>query len=317
MSRRPDIAEVVGMLADRMPELARELCGEPTQRNRDEQRYRRRGSLSVIISGPKRGSWYDHEAGCGGDALGLVAHMRGCEMRGACGWALSWLGVAGNHAPAPRQHRPVEPSKTAMEASSTLELARSIWGGAQPAVGSVVATYLASRGLILPTDAPIRFHPSCQRGAERLPAMVALMTAPQSGEPVGVHRTFLRHDGSGKAEGTAKMMAGNAGVIRLSGVTGQQGRLGLAEGIETSLSVLQRGGWGPVWAATSAGGISAFPVLEGIEELHLFADADEAGLKAARNCGRRWATAGRRARAIWPPAGDWNDALRHTNERAA
>ena len=72
MSRRPDIAEVVGMLADRMPELARELCGEPTQRNRDEQRYRRRGSLSVIISGPKRGSWYDHEAGCGGDAAGTT-----------------------------------------------------------------------------------------------------------------------------------------------------------------------------------------------------------------------------------------------------
>ncbi len=309
MSRRPDIAEVKELLADRMTELARELCGDPTQRGRDEHRYRRKGSLAVVIAGRKRGSWYDHEAGAGGDALGLVAHMRGCAMRDAWEWALDWLGVSDRRDIPPRPHRPVESPETQQEASRTLGLARTIWTEAQPAAGTLVEIYLALRGLVLPADAPLRFHPACPRGAERLPAMVALMTSPQSSKAVGVHRTFLRHDGSGKADGQAKMMVGNAGVIRLAAGPGAQRRLGVAEGIETSLAVMQRG-WCPVWAAASAGGIRAFPVLPDIEELHLFADGDDAGLGAARECGRRWAAAGRKARAIWPPAGDWNDALR-------
>jgi len=34
--------------------------------------------------------------------------------------------------------------------------------------------------------------------------------------------------------------------------------LGLAEGIETALAVMQRAGWSPVWAATSAGAMDRF-----------------------------------------------------------
>ena len=53
--------------------------------------------------------------------------------------------------------------------------------------------------------------------------------------------------------------------------------LGISEGIETALAVVQRVGWGPVWATGSAGGIRNFPTL--IERtLHIFVDHDEAGI---------------------------------------
>ena len=307
---RPDIPEVAAMLASRMSELATHLCGEPTERGRDTWRYRRKGSLAVVVQGAKRGSWFDHEAGQGGDALGFIAHLDGKPMREAYRWALGWLGVDPHGWTPERPERPVAPPESKIEASKTLAMAQRIWVEAAPAAGTVVETYLASRGLVLQDAAPIRFHGSCPRGPERLPAMVALMVSPATGEAAGVHRTFLRPDGSGKADGKAKMMAGHSGVICLTPPRDVGNVLGVAEGIETSLAVMQRGGWRPVWAATSAGSIAAFPVLPRIGTLHLFADADMAGLNAARGCARVWAMAGRKARVIWPPAGDWDDALR-------
>ena len=40
-------------------------------------------------------------------------------------------------------------------------------------------------------------------------------------------------------------------------------------------------GWAPVWAASSAGAISKFPVLSGVECLTIFADCEEVGMNAA------------------------------------
>ena len=192
-----------------------------------------------------------------------------------------------------------------------------LWRECVPAFGTVVEAYLLSRGLELIVGAPLRFHPRCPRcprcprgATERLPAMVALMTDPVTGEPCGIHRTFLRSDGSGKAEGQAKMMAGSAGVIRLLPDEDVTLGFGLVEGIETGLSVMQRYGWRPIWAATSAGGIAHLPPLPGIEAVTIFADADGAGHKAAAACASHWIGAGREARINLPPAGDFNDLHR-------
>jgi hypothetical protein len=89
--------------------------------------------------------------------------------------------------------------------------------------------------------------------------------------------------------------------------------LGVAEGVETALSVMQGAGWRPVWAATSAGVIRIFPILPGIECLTIFADMDDrgAGLEAARACAARWGGAGREAHIWAPPVGaDFNDAFK-------
>lgn len=261
----------------------------------------------MVVQGAERGSWYDHEAGRGGDALGLVAHLRRCSMREAYAWAVNWLGIS----PAERRPLPRAVAPNGPAASSTLDLARQLWRESQPAGGTLVAAYLASRGLTLPAGAPLRLHPACPRGAERLPAMLALMTDPATGQPCGVHRTFLRGDGGGKATGQAKMMAGHAGIIRLVPDAEVGAALGVAEGIETALRVMQGFGWSPVWAATSAGGIARLPVLPGIEALTVFADGDPAGQRAAADCADRWQEAGREVTlCLAPPGEDFDDTAR-------
>lgn len=305
----PAMCDVAALLAERIADLAPELVGsEPTTRGRTEWRWRGKGSLAVHVSGPKRGRFYDNEAGVYGDALALVAHLRRTSMREAYLWALAWLGLDGRREPREVLRRlellPDLPQRPPETEVAKADLAARLWREARPAAGSPVERYLAGRGLTLPPDTPLRFHSSCPRGAERLPAMVALMTDPASGAPCGVHRTFLLPDGTGKAPGQAKMMLGAAGVVRLVPDVAVTAGLGIAEGIETGLAIMQRG-WSPLWAVGSAGGIARFPVLPGIETLTVFPDADDSGasLKAAQECAGRWYTAGVMVRFGTPPAG--------------
>jgi putative DNA primase/helicase len=316
MTGRLDIAAVNALLAERMADLARDLVGaDPSQRRRDEWRFRGKGSLSIMVGGTKSGQWFDHEAGRGGDPIGLIAHLRRTPMREAFSWALGWLGEAPYDRASPTRETPKAAPTAPQPASRTADLARRIWQEAGPpdAPGSLLPTYLASRGLTLPTDAPLRFHPCAWRNADYGPpgpAMIAAMTVPASGEWSGVHVTYLAPSGAGKAAGDrSKIMLGNAGVIRLVPDEEVSLGLGLAEGIETALAVMQRAGWLPVWAAGSAGLIRSFPMLPGIEALTVFADADGAGMGAARECCRRWADAGRDGVILAPPVGDWDDAL--------
>ena len=185
--------------------------------------------------------------------------------------------------------------------------------------GTLAETYLRSRGLAWPERAPLKFHPACPRGDERLPAMVALMTDPVTAQPCGVHRTFLRADGGGKVEhGKDKMMIGRAGIIRLVPDDEVTLGLGICEGIETALAIMQLAGWSPVWACGSAGAIAKFPVLAGIETLTIFPDLDDkgAGINAAQECAERWRRAGKELVICRPPQGqDWHSAL--TKQEAA
>jgi hypothetical protein len=304
-------AEIAAQLAGRIEDLAVTLVGEkPTSRSGREIRFRRRGSLAIVTAGTLRGAYHDHEAGAGGDALDLVRYLRGGTTGEAMAWAVAWLDGAPAATPRAR-----EPTPRHAPAHDTTDLARRLWAEALPAAGTLVEAYLRSRRLVLPEDAPIRFHARCLRGAERLPAMLALMTDPITGKARGIHRTCLHPDGAGKAAPgpngePAKMMAGQAGVIRLVPDDEVTLGLGIAEGIETALAVMQRTSWAPVWAATSAGGIRSFPVLAGIGCLTIFSDADGPGMAAARRCRERWIDAGREARIIAPPIDDWDTSTR-------
>ena len=323
------IADVNQRLAGRMLELTQALgLGEPSSRSHGEVRFRSKGSLSIEVSGPKCGAWYDFEAGFGGDPLGLIAHVNRCPMRDAYRWALDWLG-GGRLPPSGQALRPpVAPPEAPQPVAAiaytgrewALGLGRQLWAQAQQPKGTVVEAYFASRGLLLPHEAPIRFHPKAWRNSANGPhgpAMLALMTDPLSGKPSGVHVTYIRPDGSGKASGERqKIMLGQAGVIRLVPDAEVTLGLGLAEGIETALAVMQRAGWYPVWAASSSGAIRRFPVLPGLESLTVFADQDGPGLNAARECCQKWAAAGREAQLVAPPAGDWDDALPRKEQAA-
>jgi hypothetical protein len=264
-----------------------------------------------------------HCFGCGahGDAIEFVCRTQGLKFYDAVRFLCS---EAGLQAPS-LQDLPMQPTKlteppcpsVAPEAAGpgeNFELARTLFGEAVRPSGTIAEKYLQFRGGEIPRGGAIRFHPACPRGrGERLPAMLAAMTCPISNRFVGVHRTFLRSDGAGKIEhGKAKMMLGGAGVIRLAPDDEITFGIGICEGIETGLALIQRAGWSAVWAAGCAGAIAKFPVLGGIDCLTIFPDADDrgAGRKAAEACTARWIEAGREVQTIWPPGGlDWNDAL--------
>jgi hypothetical protein len=320
VSRADDLEDLRRRLLAELELLVETLFGEPNKQmsTRRQFRFGARGSLAVELA-RNRGAWFSHEAGKGGDVFDMIAYATNQDFSGAVRWAREWLRMAPAERPAPPPRPAQNPSDQAEEAARSLALAISIWREAMPPEGSILETYLrVVRGCWLPGCNSLRYHATCPRGSERLPAMIALMTDPVTNTPVGIHRTFLRADGNGKVEhGTAKMMLGKAGVIRLVDDDQVTLSLGIAEGIETALAIMVRSGWGPVWAVGSAGGIRAFPVLRGIECLTIFPDADGSGVgqDAAEACAQRWLAADletrREVEIVTPPIGrDWDDQFK-------
>ncbi|WP_299436788.1 toprim domain-containing protein [uncultured Rhodospira sp.] len=299
-----------------MPDVARRLLGDPSRAHstRTDWRFGRHGSLSVDI---RKGVWRDHEAGEGGGVLALVERCTGLRGREAA----EWIGLPPDdtdHTPrrAPRPEPRPDPM-TEPETRQRIQRAGAIWRASVPITDTPAAVYLTGRGCAMPPAGAdvIRYHPACPYQGGPVPAMVALMTTADGNRPTAIHRTPLRLDGTRDRDRPKKMLGPSGGaVIRLCDDAEVTMGLGLAEGIETGLSVLAAG-WAPVWAAGSAGTIRTFPVLSGIEALTIFADHDRsgAGLDAARACGERWADAGREVTITAPPTcgHDWNDALGH------
>ncbi len=142
-----------------------------------------------------------------------------------------------------------------------------------------------------------------------LPALVAAITIWPGRNVVGVHRTFLRADGKGKAPVTnPKMRIGRCGggAVRLA-PDGPE--LVLSEGIETGLSVQQATNK-PVWATLSTSGLRSVILPPEVETVIIAADADEPGEEAAQAAARRFIAEGRTVKIARAPRGmDFNDLL--------
>jgi len=127
--------------------------------------------------------------------------------------------------------------------------------------------------------------------------MVAMVGVPGLAKFVSMHRTFLKPDGSGKAEMAAprKLMAGElpdgACVMLSEYVPG--GPLGIAEGIETAMSASALYDM-PVWAAINTTLMSKWQPPEGCAEVAIFADNDQklGGQAAAYGLGHRLSVKG-------------------------
>ena len=191
----------------------------------------------------------------------------------------------------------------------------AIWNEAGEAHSTVVEHYLISRGLELPDGGDVlRFHPRCpwrDDAAGRtifVPAMVAALRQIQGDEITGVHRTRLTPEGAkvdrrmlGLASGAAvKIDADDAVTMGLT----------IGEGVETVQAARQLG-FRPGWALGSAGAISAFPILGGVDCLTILAEHDDANRRAVDACAGRWHVAGREVIVIEPVSGsDILDAMR-------
>jgi hypothetical protein len=209
--------------------------------------------------------------------------------------------------PAPRGADMSQPDRDDTKRSKA---ALAIWQSAISADGSLVETYLASRGLHLPPPKTLRFHASLKHPSAGIwPAMVALVTRGSDDTPLAIHRTFLAHDGNGKAPvDPQKMMLGpcRGGAVRLA-PPGDV--LMVGEGIESSLAAMQATGH-PAWAALSTSGLRTLDLPEDVRAVIVLADGDDPGEAAARDCAWRWKREGRRVRIARPQQGmDFNDVL--------
>ena len=194
-----------------------------------------------------------------------------------------------------------------------LEAAVKLWSGSAPAVGTIVDRYLTGRGLPgLAASPALRFRGDCHHPVGgRLPAMVAAV-ADVDNKLIAVHRTYLRHDGTGKAEvEPVKATLGPVwgGAICLDPPAAE---IVIGEGIETAASAGRLLAL-PAWSAISAGNLAAGLLLPAkVRAVVIAADADPAGEDAARRAALRWHREGRTVRIARPgkPGADFNDVLR-------
>ncbi|MCF7700934.1 DUF7146 domain-containing protein [Loktanella sp. M215] len=213
------------------------------------------------------------------------------------------------HAPDPAliaRRMAEERAETDKRAAQALRL----WLEAAPIEGTLAETYLRGRGITCPLPDTLRFVPSCWHAtARRFPALVAMA---EGSEAFAVHRTYLRDDGSGKAEvEPSKAMLGRVGggAVRL---TQGEGPLVVAEGIETALSLasgLLRT-TATIWAALSTSGIRGLHLPPQPGRLTIAPDGDDAGRQAAHALADRAHGLGWQVSLLPAPDGrDWNDIL--------
>ena len=264
---------------------------------------RKEGSCVIHLRGPRAGWGYDHATGESAGPIDLIHHATG----------LTNTALFEEAAQRARLDRPAPPRSTApTKADHSLEIAR-ILAGCAPLAGSVAERYLQSRGLSDPGSPDLLFNPDLADFETRRgwPGMVARIRD-GAGEPTGgIHRTYLLDDGSGKAPPGKKMLGAVAGgSVRLSTV-GEDGHLGVAEGIETALAAQAIFGI-PTWAALSADGLRRWQWPDVATRVTIFADAGEAGMQAAAALTDRLNAAHMPNSIVRPLHGDdFNDDLNH------
>ena len=232
----------------------------------------RRNGPCPMCAGRDRWRWTDHQGTgawicnfCGhGTGVDLVKALKGCEFREAAELIESVIGRA---EPERRKERTEAELRAAM---------REVWSmGRAVTADCPVGRYLARRipGL---TEFPkaIRSVPLLRHGSQQFPAMVAQIVGPD-GIAVNLHRTWLTEDGhKAPVDPARKIMPGtvpSGSAVRL-GKPGD-GRLGIAEGIETALAASVRFGL-PVWSVIAAGNMQGFRPPPEVSELWIFGDND-------------------------------------------
>ncbi|KAI3598724.1 hypothetical protein D8I24_5670 [Cupriavidus necator H850] len=190
---------------------------------------------------------------------------------------------------------------------------RDLWSACKPLSGVAAAYLKARRCVIPPVDGDLRFHSALKHPTGYTgPVLVGLITDAVTREPMSLHRTWIQADGRKADVEPPRLLLGGhrkqGGVIRLWPDEAVTTGLGIAEGIETALSLAWA--YAPAWSCIDAGNLAAFPVLPGIEVLTIGADNDAAGTAAAQECAARWADAEREVYVTRQAQNDLNDILK-------
>ena len=190
--------------------------------------------------------------------------------------------------------------------------------------GDLVHKYLSARSIEEPEyPNTLRFHATMKDGEGGVrPCMVAMVGVHGQPKFATMHRTFLRPDGSDKADmdRPRKLMPGtipDGACVQLSKYTG--GALGIAEGIETAMAACALYSM-PVWSAINAGMMTKWTPPEGCDEVAIFGDNDPkfGGQAAAYQLAHRLSIKGIAVTVHIPPdvGRDWNDVWQSKRGKA-
>jgi len=266
------------------------------------------GSFKINLTS---GKWIDHASGDkGGDVISLHAYLKGVSQYEAAHYL---LGRSANY-----QNRDFifnSPKTSKLPKVNVTQYINRLWDETFNARNSIVESYLKTRGLFLHNiPKSIRYHPNLYHRptGKCFPAMVSAVTKYGSDDVLALHRTYLKADGSGKANVSPdKMMLGQVkgGAVSLAAPCST---LILAEGIETALSVFAATGT-HTWACLSTSGLINIevPPLNLTQKIIIAADADIAGVNAANTLAVRLVVSGYLVKIAIPAeqGADFNDLL--------
>ena len=195
------------------------------------------------------------------------------------------------------------------------------------AVDDPVVKYLTNRK-VMPVMAPetLRFHPYLMymddNHKRHYSGMVGFVQDPD-GQVVSLHRTYLyAHGAKAEVESPRKLMppvypgSMNGSAIRLAPPNHVHGceedgmMLGVAEGVETALSVIKYAGM-PCWSTISAMGLRSVVIPDYVKTVVIWGDNDESGVgqQASYDLASRLISEGKRVKIMLPDetGTDWAD----------
>ena len=334
-----EIGDLVAHLADRAPELARDLLPAGTRRGNEwcvaaaDNRFG--CSISVHLAGGRAGVWGAWAAGKAGDALELVTELADLaryrhegdrsDKAAAIRWALDWLRIDPQDRPAATPATTARLQKPEPSADEKRGAAFRLWLAATPLrPGDEAFDYLAdTRGIDLAAldrmPRALRYFSGLTNTevGRRFPALLAAVVGPR-GRFLTVHRTWLERqsDGSVRKAPVAepKKVYGpcKGGIIPLwRGASGRPWKqapagdvIGLTEGIEDALSYAVAVPDHRVAAALNVGNLAHVKLPAAIGTVIIAADSDAPGSQADQTLQRAIAhflAEGRQVRIARPP----------------
>ena len=272
---------------------------------------RKQGSCVIALKSEHAGDWHDFDGNQGGGPLSTLENATGLSGRELFAFATEMVGLQPDAQP--QRQAPAAASRpVAKDHTREIEF---ILSQAEPIAGTLAERYLSSRGLPALSCADLLFHPDVTHWESRrgFPCLVAIVRD-HLGNCIALHRTYLADDGAAKAPiNNPRKMLGSTGrgAVRLADIA--NGLLGLAEGIETALSVMAACPHLLVWATLSASNLEQVALPPEIARIVILADHDGsgAGQRAAEAAAHRLSTEGRRVWIAVPPkkGEDFNDLL--------
>ena len=255
-----DIAALRNDLNAQAEEVARHYLGSPKHRQGFTWRYgTNQGSLVVTVKGQRQGLWRDFQTQEGGDMLRLIQHSLGTrDFKVVLDEATRFLGGASSYTL--NESRPVSIKPPVVEDNARIRIAQSIYQDTQPITGTLAERYLREHRKI---EGPIneetfRYHTNLKnwKNGRTYPALV--IAAKDNQQSIcGVQAIFLDETTAKKADigHIAKLSRGSTREGALVHQGNSQGKIALAEGPETALSVAAAH---PDWNVYVTFGVSNF-----------------------------------------------------------